>query len=61
MAVGMRREWWRGAAGHEYAVTSGLNWRPESKFDLVIRPEIRVDWNDSGHEEIAGIDAVIAF
>ena len=61
MAVGMRLEWWRGAAGHEYAFTSGLNWRPESKFDLVIRPEIRVDWNDSGHEEIAGIDAVIAF
>ena len=61
MAVGARLEWWRGAAGHEYAFTTGLNWRPESKYDLVLRPEFRVDWNDAGHEEIAGIDAVIAF
>ena len=60
-SVGARLEWFRGATGHEYAFTTGMNWRPESKYDLVLRPEFRVDWNDAGHEEIVGIDAVIAF
>ena len=53
-SAGLRGEWFRdsngtllnfGSAGHYYALTAGVNWKP--KEWLMLRPEIRYDWADS--------------
>lgn len=44
--AGMRWEWWKPNGHSQNAVTVGLNIRPHA--NLVIRPEIRHDWNPSG-------------
>ncbi len=67
VALGARLEWWRDGnnlgADSEYSFTTGINWRPQSSFDLVIRPEIRIDWDDtsSDTETIFGVDAILSY
>ena len=67
VAVGARLEWWRNGStpgqDSEYSVTTGVNWRPQSSFDLVIRPEIRIDWDDTSvdTETIFGVDAILSY
>ena len=67
VAVGARLEWWRNGnnlgADSEYAFTSGVNWRPPSSFDLVLRPEIRIDWDDQTPDTRTGfgIDAILSY
>ena len=67
IAVGARLEWWRNGStpgqDSEYSVTTGVNWRPQSSFDLVIRPEIRIDWDDTSvdTETIFGVDAILSY
>ena len=55
--------------GTYYAITGGLNWKPNSW--LVLRPEARYDWsiaqiavfndNRSSNQLLIGIDAIIKF
>ncbi|MEC7565507.1 MAG: outer membrane beta-barrel protein [Planctomycetota bacterium] len=65
--LGARLEWWRNGnnlgADSEYSFTTGVNYRPNSRFNLVLRPEIRIDWNDASAntETIFGIDAVLNY
>jgi len=67
VAVGARLEWWRNGnnlgADSEYSFTSGVNWRPPSSFDLVLRPEIRIDWDDQTPDTRTGfgIDAILSY
>ncbi|QEG43841.1 porin [Roseimaritima ulvae] len=69
--VGGRFEWWNTeTAGNDsdvYALTMGLNYRPHA--NVVIRPEIRWDWDDDqvagledGEEQTTfGIDSIVTF
>ena len=67
VAVGARLEWWRSGtnlgADSEYSFTTGVNWRPQSSFDLILRPEIRIDWDDASPdtETIFGVDAILSY
>jgi len=54
VSAGIRGEWFRdgngtrlktGQAGHYFALTGGINWKPQEW--LTLRPEIRYDWVDS--------------
>ncbi len=57
--VGGRFEWWNvkeGAAPSSsdiYALTLGVNYRPHA--NVIVRPEIRWDWNDD-QVQVAGAD-----
>ena len=70
--AGARFEWWNyedGAASSEdvYALTLGVNYRPHA--NLIVRPEIRWDWDDSGafledgddDQTTFGIDTILTF
>lgn len=77
VSVGARMEWWKGDvltgyAPHGgvlpadgslsyYAATFGVNYRPKS--NLVLRPEVRVDWSPAADYDEAyfGIDAIYSF
>jgi hypothetical protein len=71
IALGARLEWWRnsgaGVGGpgpdSQYSFTTGVNWRPQSQFDLVVRPEVRVDWDATTMDTktIFGIDAILSY
>lgn len=71
VALGARLEWWRDSgagpggpgADSEYSFTSGVNWRPPSSFDLVVRPEVRIDWNDQSTDTNTtfGVDAILSY
>jgi hypothetical protein len=67
VSVGARLEWWRSgpdlSAGSEYSVTSGINYRPTSRFDMILRPEVRIDWDDTSTDTIVifGMDAIIQY
>lgn len=54
LSAGLRGEWFRddnamrlnnGVAGHYFAVTAGINWKPREW--LIFRPECRYDWAKS--------------
>ena len=67
ISVGARLEWWRNGtdlgADSQYSVTSGINYRPTSRFDMILRPEVRIDWDDSSTDTIVifGMDAIIQY
>ncbi|MBA64019.1 MAG: hypothetical protein CMJ76_16815 [Planctomycetaceae bacterium] len=67
VALGARLEWWRDGSSpgqdSEYSFTTGVNWRPQSSFDLVVRPEVRIDWDDQtdNTETIFGVDAILSY
>ncbi len=67
VAVGARLEWWRNGndlgQNSEYSLTSGVNWRPQTSFDLVIRPEIRIDWDSTTPDTKTGfgVDAILSY
>jgi hypothetical protein len=67
ISVGARLEWWRDGnnlgADSEYSVTTGINYRPTSRFDMILRPEVRIDWDDSSTDTIVifGMDAIIQY
>jgi len=54
ISTGIRIEWFRdadgvriipGNAGHYFALTAGVNWKPQAW--LILRPEFRYDWAES--------------
>lgn len=62
--VGVRGEWWKTDFLNRYAVSAGVNIRPDA--NLVIRPEVRYDWGDGPTDiwprrAILAIDAVLTF
>lgn len=61
LGIGVRSEWWKNEGVSQYAVTGGVNIKPMD--NLVIRPEIRHDWDDPtrGSETTFGIDAIVTF
>ena len=68
LKVGSRMEWWKNGSNSQYAATFGVNYLPSA--NLVIRPEIRHDWNPSGIRfngdgkgdfTTLGIDAILSF
>ncbi|MBK94812.1 MAG: hypothetical protein CMJ79_03730 [Planctomycetaceae bacterium] len=72
VAVGARLEWWRNSGANStgtlggdsvYSLTAGVNWRPQSSFDLVLRPEIRTDWDATTDNTRSGfgIDAILSY
>jgi hypothetical protein len=67
VSVGARLEWWRQGSnqgvGSEYSFTTGVNYRPTSRFDMILRPEVRIDWNGASTDTIAifGMDAIIQY
>ena len=66
-AVGTRLEWWKSdqlfnSSQSTWDWTLGANWRPNA--NVVIRPEVRMDWGAAAVNEwdpILGIDAVFLF
>ncbi len=75
-AVGTRFEWWQvndpGLTGNNanndvYELTMGVNYRPHA--NLIVRPEIRWDWDDSGtflengdtRQTTFGVDTILTF
>ena len=67
LSVGARLEWWRQGnnlgTGSEYSFTTGVNYRPTSRFDMILRPEVRIDWNGASSDTLAifGMDAIIQY
>jgi hypothetical protein len=67
VSVGARLEWWRDGdnlgQGSEYSFTSGVNYRPTSRFDLILRPEVRIDWDALSDNTITtfGMDAIVQY
>jgi hypothetical protein len=67
VSVGARLEWWRDGddlgQGSEYSFTSGVNYRPTSRFDMILRPEVRIDWDATSPDTIVifGMDAIIQY
>lgn len=68
LKVGGRMEWWKNGSNSQYAATFGVNYLPMA--NLVIRPEVRHDWNPSGVRfngdgkgdfTTFGIDAILSF
>lgn len=61
LSVGARSEWWKNEGVSQYAVTYGANISPME--NLMIRPEIRHDWDDPtvGSETTIGVDAILSF
>lgn len=62
LAVGGRMEWWKYDGNSQYATTVGVNVRPTD--NLVIRPELRWDWNPGqgqDAETIFGVDAILTY
>lgn len=62
IGVGARAEWWKDEGNSQYAVTYGLNIKPMD--NLIIRPELRHDWQLSGMDDEVttfGVDAIITF
>ena len=67
LAVGGRAEWWKADSDSIYAITGGLNIRPTA--NLVIRPEVRYEWDPGQDNDILvedqntifGIDAIVTF
>lgn len=65
--VGGRAEWYKSDGNSIYALTGGVNYRPSQ--NLVIRPEIRYQWDpesanyglDTDGDAIFGIDAILTF
>lgn len=55
LAVGGRAEWWKTNGTSIYAMTAGLNIRPMD--NVVIRPEIRFDWEPAGTNTVVAADA----
>ena len=67
VAVGARLEWWRdgtdlGADSH-YSFTSGVNYRPSTSLDMILRPEVRIDWDNTSTDTnvIFGMDAIVQY
>ncbi|MBT4692507.1 MAG: outer membrane beta-barrel protein, partial [Planctomycetaceae bacterium] len=67
ISVGARLEWWRQGQdlgpGSEYSFTTGINYKPTSRFDMILRPEVRIDWNDASQDTVVifGMDAIIQY
>jgi hypothetical protein len=67
VSVGARLEWWRNGnnlgADSQYSVTSGINYRPTSRFNMILRPEVRIDWDHTSTDTIVifGMDAIIQY
>jgi len=67
ITVGARLEWWRDGIDlgpdSRYSSTVGINYRPATKFDMVLRPEMRIDWDDTSVDTnvIFGMDAIIQY
>ncbi len=66
LGAGVRAEWWKNEGNSQYAITWGLNVKPMD--NLIIRPEIRYDWDlngagRGGEDDVAtfGIDAIVTF
>ena len=67
VALGARLEWWRNGtdlgADSQYSFTSGVNYRPQTRFDLILRPEVRIDWDatSTNTDVIFGMDAILTY
>ncbi len=67
VTLGARLEWWRNGnnlgADSEYSFTSGINYRPQTRFDLTLRPEVRIDWDEtSTNTDVTfGMDAILTY
>jgi hypothetical protein len=67
VSIGARLEWWRKGntlgADSEYSFTTGINYRPETRFDLILRPEVRIDWDATSDntDVIFGMDAILTY
>jgi hypothetical protein len=67
VTLGARLEWWRSGTnlgtGSEYSFTTGINYRPETRFDLILRPEVRIDWDETSEntDVIFGMDAILTY
>ena len=67
ISVGARLEWWRSGQNlgqdSQYSFTSGVNYRPTSRFDMILRPEVRIDWDNTSTDTIVifGMDAIIQY
>jgi hypothetical protein len=68
LGFGGRLEWWKNDSHSQYDVSIGMNYKPSA--NLVIRPELRHDWNPSGirfngdgkdNFTTFGIDAILTF
>jgi hypothetical protein len=70
--IGSRFEWWStktgaGPRSNIYALTVGANYKPHA--NVVVRPEIRWDWDDDGligledgtDQTTFGIDSILTF
>lgn len=67
VSIGARLEWWRDGqnlgTGSEYSFTTGINYRPQTRFDLILRPEVRIDWDatSANTDVIFGMDAILSY
>ena len=67
VTVGARLEWWRNGINlgtdSEYSFTTGINYRPQTRFDLTLRPEVRIDWDetDTNTDVTFGMDAILTY
>lgn len=66
LGLGARAEWWKNNGASQYEVTVGANIRPHA--NLVIRPEIRHDWNPADQNIVGkdnfttvGVDAILTY
>ena len=61
LKAGARVEWWKSNGNSQYEATFGVNVRPHA--NLVIRPEIRHDWNPGLARNFTtfAIDAIVTF
>jgi hypothetical protein len=61
LGAGARLEWWKNAGNSQYEATFGVNIKPHA--NLVIRPEIRHDWNPGLDQNVTtfGSDVILTF
>ena len=61
LGAGARLEWWKNADNSQYEATFGVNIKPHA--NLVIRPEIRHDWNPGNRQNVTtfGSDVILTF
>ena len=59
LGFGGRAEWWKNGTASQYEMTLGVNVKPHA--NVVIRPEVRHDWNTQNNFTTFGVDAIITF
>ena len=58
-SFGARMEWWKSDGVSFNSFTYGLNYRPHA--NLVLRPEVKHEWNTNADETIFGMDAIVTY